>query len=324
MKTDKLFYAIFLFRTRLLSELIPGLDPTCEYDYAAPVVKETEYRIDGVFTPLEPTLEQPIVFVEAQMQPDPGFYSRFFAEVYVYLDHYAIERPWRGLLILQSRNQRLGNPRPYIQLLENQVQPVYLEDLAQADNLSPTLRLFQLLVLDAQATIPAAQTLLELVARESDFTKWLGVVEAIVVSKFPEAGLEGVRKMLGIQTENLSHTQFYQDVLKIGQEQGRQQGIQLGEQRGIQLGEQRGIQLGEQRGIQLGEQRGIQLGEQRGEANIILRLLTYRFGQIDHPLEAEIRALTTEKLEALSQALLEFENLLELQAWVETVTTSIQ
>jgi len=280
MKTDKLFYAIFLFRTRLLSELIPGLDPTCEYDYAAPVVKETEYRIDGVFTPLEPTFEQPVVFVEAQMQPDSGFYRRFFAEVYVYLHQYQMERPWRGLLILASRSQRLGSEKPYFEQLQEQVQRFYLEDLVEAENLSPTLSLMQLLVLNATTTGPAAQKLLASVAHEADYPKWLDVVEAILVSKFPEAGLEGVRKMLGIQTENLSHTQFYQDVLKIGEEQG------------------------------------IKLGEQQGEANIIVRLLEYRFGQIDTDIESQVRALTTEKLEALTQALLEFQNISELQAWL--------
>ncbi|WP_041431718.1 DUF2887 domain-containing protein [Synechococcus sp. PCC 6312] len=276
MKTDKLFYAIFLFRTRLLSELIPGLDPTCEYEYTAPVVKATEYRLDGVFTPLEPTLEQPVVFVEAQMQSDPGFYGRFFAEIYRYLHQYQVERTWRGLLILQSRQQRLGNARPYLEPLDQQVKSIYLEDLAAADSLSPTLRLLQLLVLDASVTVPAAQSLLESVASESDFNQWLDVVEAIVISKFPDAGLEGVRAMLSIQTENLSHTQFYKDVLKIGEEQG----------------------------------------EQRGEAKIVLRLLQYRFGQIDASLETQVRTLTTEKLEALSEALLGFQDVSEFQAWL--------
>ncbi len=289
MKTDKLFYAIFLFRTRLLSELIPGLDPDCEYEYAAPVVKASEYRLDGVFTPVEPTLEQPMVFVEAQMQSDPGFYGRFFAEIYRYLHQYQVERPWRGLLLLQARSQWLGNPRPYLSPLENQVQSIYLEDLAEAEDLSPTLSLLQLLVLDPPTTVPAAQSLLASVNSEPDFAQWLNVVEAIVVSKFPEVGLEGVRTMLGIQTENLSHTQFYQDVLKIGEE------------------------LGEQRGIQLGEQRGMQ----RGEANIILRLLAYRFGKIDTATEEKTRALTTKKLEALSEALLEFQDISEFQAWLE-------
>jgi predicted transposase YdaD len=221
-------------------------------------------------------LEQPVVFVEAQMQPDPGFYGRFFAEVYVYLKQYQVERQCRGLLILESRSQRLGSEKPYFEQLQAQVQRFYLEDLIEAENLSPTLKLMQLFVLNATAIGAAAQKLLASVAKEADYPKWLDVVEAILVSKFPEAGLEGVRKMLGIQTENLSHTQFYKDVLKIGEERGKQQ----------------------------------------GEAKIVLRQLTYRFGQIDANIEAQVRALTTEKLEALSQALLEFQNISEFQAWL--------
>ncbi|MFZ4556787.1 MAG: DUF2887 domain-containing protein, partial [Pseudanabaena sp.] len=40
MKTDKLFYRIFLSQPDLISELVPDIPPNCEFDYSAPVVKE--------------------------------------------------------------------------------------------------------------------------------------------------------------------------------------------------------------------------------------------------------------------------------------------
>jgi predicted transposase YdaD len=49
MKTDKLFYRIFLLEPNLVAELIPGLPPDCRFDYFAPVLKERERRLDGLF-----------------------------------------------------------------------------------------------------------------------------------------------------------------------------------------------------------------------------------------------------------------------------------
>ncbi|MGL5195711.1 MAG: DUF2887 domain-containing protein, partial [Chroococcales cyanobacterium] len=54
MNTDKLFYRIFLNQPSLISELLPGIPPDCEFDYSAPVVKEKEIRLDGLLTPVSP------------------------------------------------------------------------------------------------------------------------------------------------------------------------------------------------------------------------------------------------------------------------------
>lgn len=81
MKTDKLFYRIFLSQPDLISELVPDIPASCEFDYSAPVVKETELRLDGVLTPISDDLSLPLVFLEAQMQSDDDFYGRFFAAI---------------------------------------------------------------------------------------------------------------------------------------------------------------------------------------------------------------------------------------------------
>jgi predicted transposase YdaD len=52
MKTDKLYYRIFLSQPELLAELLPGLPADCQFEYSAPVVKETEFRLDGLLTPI--------------------------------------------------------------------------------------------------------------------------------------------------------------------------------------------------------------------------------------------------------------------------------
>jgi len=84
MKTDKLFYQIFLSQSALISELLPDIPANCEFEYSVPVVKETELRMDGLLTPTSDNLDLPLVFIEAQMQSDADFYSRFFAEIFLY------------------------------------------------------------------------------------------------------------------------------------------------------------------------------------------------------------------------------------------------
>ena len=160
MKTDKLFYRIFLFQPDLISELLPDIPANCQFDYSAPVVKETELRLDGLLTPISDDLNLPLVFLEAQMQSDDDFYGRFFAEIFLYLRQYKIDRPWRGLVILRRRSQYLGSQSPYQILLDSCVHRLYLEDLISEVDLSPNLSLLGLLVIPEQEVSESAQAIL--------------------------------------------------------------------------------------------------------------------------------------------------------------------
>jgi predicted transposase YdaD len=113
MKTDKLFYRIFLSQPDLIAELLPGVPPDCEFEYSAPVVKEIEVRLDGLLIPSSDDLSLPLVFLEAQMQTDVNFYGRYFAGIYLYLRQYKPNRPWKGLLILNRRSHDLGSEVSY-------------------------------------------------------------------------------------------------------------------------------------------------------------------------------------------------------------------
>ncbi|MEN9225148.1 MAG: DUF4351 domain-containing protein [Thermostichus sp. DRC_bins_24] len=80
--------------------------------------------------------------------------------------------------------------------------------------------------------------------------------------------------------------------------------------------EQRGLI----RGIQEGIQQGLTQGIQQGEAELTLRQLKQKVGSLPDALEAQIRSLPVERLEALGLALLEFETLADLTTWLEGVT----
>ncbi|BAI87890.1 DUF2887 domain-containing protein [Arthrospira platensis NCB002] len=222
MKTDKLFYRIFLWQPELIAELVPGIPMDCQFDYSAPVVKEQEQRIDGLFTPVgDDNPDLPLVFVEAQMQPDRGFYGRFFREVFMYLGQYEVSRPWRGLLIFSSRSQGFGVETPYRLLLDNLVERLYLEDLIGRSDLSPNLALLRLLVLPESETPQSARDLLNVEASEEVFRRRLDLVESILVSKFPQLSLEEIREMLDITQVRLEDTRFYRDVLQKGRQEAQ-------------------------------------------------------------------------------------------------------
>lgn len=191
MKTDKLFYRIFL-----------------------------NQPIDGVLTPLSKDTKFPLVFLEAQMQADPDFYSRYFAEIYLYLKQYKSNRPWRGLLILKSRKHYLGSENPYQFQLDSQVHRLYLQDLLKESSLGPNLALLQLIVLPKAKTPQAAQDLLKKVKTESEFRQQLDLIEAILVNKFPQLSLEEILEMLDLKTADITQTRFYQDVLQKGEQKG--------------------------------------------------------------------------------------------------------
>ncbi|WP_017292907.1 DUF2887 domain-containing protein [Geminocystis herdmanii] len=288
MKTDKLFYRIFLNQPSLISELIPEIPEGCQFDYNAPVVKEKEFRLDGLLTPLGGDENVPLVFLEAQMQNDIEFYSRYFGGIFVYIHQYKVKRNWRGLLILNNRSQDLGCEIPYQNLLNNQVQRLFLSDLLGKENLSPNLAILKLIVTPENQALSEAQKILENTQTQEEFNLRLDLVEAILVNKFPKLTIEEIQKMINLREADITQTRFYQQVLEIGRTEGLTRGIQIGRTEATQ----------------------------EGEANIVIRLLTRRCGNISDTLQGKVRSLSIPQLESLGEALLDFKDIEDLENWL--------
>ena len=62
------------------------------------------------------------------------------------------------------------------------------------------------------------------------------------------------------------------------------------------------------------------LGEARGEAKVALRLLNRRCGPLTAATTAKIQALPVDQLEALADALLDFQGPSDLAAWLTANT----
>ena len=277
MKTDKLFYRIFLNQPDLIAELIPGIPSDCEFEYSAPVLKEKETRLDGLLTPISNNSDVPLIFLEAQMQRDIKFYNRYFRGIFSYIDQYEISENWRGLLILLNKRLELGSELPHRNLLNSQVERLYLEDLLHQDDLSPNLALLRLIVTPKDQAGLAARKILNSVSTEAEFQLKLDLVESILVNKFTQLTLEEIQKMLNLKEADITQTRFYQEVLEIGEKKGLQQ----------------------------------------GEANLTIRQLKRRCGNLTAIQEEKVRSLSISQLESLGEALLDFQNMSDLENWLQ-------
>lgn len=81
------------------------------------------------------------------------------------------------------------------------------------------------------------------------------------------------------------------------------------------------IQAAEQRGEQRGEQKGREVGEitgrQAGELALTLKLLQKRFGSLTEEIQAQIAGLSIERLQDLTEVLLDFNTIEELVSWLD-------
>jgi len=76
------------------------------------------------------------------------------------------------------------------------------------------------------------------------------------------------------------------------------------------------MEAGIERGIERGIEQGIERGIEQGERSLITRQLNRRFGSLPQVTQAQVEALSLERLELLGEALLDFTNLVELENWL--------
>ena len=275
MKTDKWFYELFLTQPGMLAELVPGIAAEWEFTYSAPVIKEKEFRLDGVFEPVSDDPLIPMVFAEAQMQSDPRFYGRYFSQVFQYLYQYEVQREWRGLLILPSRGRNFGTELPYRDLLSQRITRLYLSDLKHQQGLTPNLGLLQLLVSDQAASAEIGKAVLKQAQTEPEFERCLSLIETILANKFPDLTTEMIMQILDLKQMDITQSKFYQEI----------------------------------------RANGLQEGRQEGEANLVLRLLTRRLGVLSSEQVSRIQGLSVPLLEELGEALLDFTVMADLEDW---------
>jgi predicted transposase/invertase (TIGR01784 family) len=220
VKTDSLFHRIFTQVPAIFFELI-GQPEIEGYEFKSIEVKQTAFRIDGVFVPLESTSQQPVYFLEVQFQRDNYLYHRLFAELFMYLEQTPETQDWQVVVIYPRRSLEPEQTYLHRSLLSSpQVQRIYLDEMGTSASGSVGLGLLQLIVEPEQTAPQRGRELLAQVSQSSsgiDEGLLIELIETTMVYKFPQMSRQEIAHMLGLV--ELQQTRVYQE----GREEGREE-----------------------------------------------------------------------------------------------------
>jgi predicted transposase/invertase (TIGR01784 family) len=236
VKRDSIYYQIFKRFPALIFELVDDRPQAAQnYRFESVEVKETSFRIDGVFLPPEGATNRTIYFAEVQFQKDEGLYHRFFTESMMYLNRNQSEYDdWYCVVIFPSRSLEPSDTRTHrIFLNSDQVQRIYLDELGTSNTLPIGINLMQLTVASDETMAQQAKQLIERVQLESTGTipksEIIDIITTIAVYKFSSLSREEVEAMLGL---TLEETKVYQEAKAEGRVEGREQGRVEGREQG--------------------------------------------------------------------------------------------
>ena len=204
MRRDTIFYKLFKQFPGLLFELVD--EPPAEaqnYQFESVEVKETAFRIDGVFLPPANAVSKTVFFAEVQFQKDEDLYHRFFSELFLFLYRNSIRYDdWFGVIIFGSRSLEPSSSSIHRALLESgQVRRVYLDELGDLRQQPLGLGLMLLTNVTSETeAVEGARFLLEQ-ARQQSEQAIIDLVTTIIVYKFSNLSREEIQAMLGLNLE---------------------------------------------------------------------------------------------------------------------------
>jgi len=225
LNTDRWYYRVFQSAPDLIRALLPGacpppadlgLDPSAPGDslyrycfaedacgYEALEIKELSHRLDGVLWPRETTgcadtgnPEFPVVLLEVQMHPDPGFHHRLAAQTYRFLQQHPQVEHWSVLVITPNNRLNLG-PSQALQLFLQQVAWINLEELSRRPQIDPLLNL---LTLPIRPESELAASSRQILASRPDLD---AVVLPMLMQRLPKLTNEEIMVIAGIPMDRI-------------------------------------------------------------------------------------------------------------------------
>ncbi|AFZ25946.1 hypothetical protein Cylst_3830 [Cylindrospermum stagnale PCC 7417] len=230
VKTDSIFYRLFQDFPSIFFELIGNPPETANiYQFSSVEIKQTAFRIDGVFLPTQDE-ESQIYFVEVQFQPDSDIYIRLVSEAFLYLRQNRRRNSWRGVVIYPSRNIDIGDKEDCLEFfLSQRISRIYLDELGAVASLPIGIATIKLVIEDEQTAITIARELINRTQQAVNLPfpqqQLLELIETILVYKFPQMSRKEIEAMFSLS--ELKQTRVYQE----GREEGREEGEQEGKQK---------------------------------------------------------------------------------------------
>ncbi|MEL6353784.1 MAG: Rpn family recombination-promoting nuclease/putative transposase [Cyanobacteria bacterium J06627_28] len=282
MPTDHIFYELLRTAPDIFLKLI-GQQANQTYEFQAPEVKQTAFRLDGILLPKVESEQNPVIVVEVQFQHDTNFYRRFFSEIFLFLRHNPNVQHWQAAAIFEKRSREPVDQTPFQVLLESpQIHRIYLEDFKKVATDSIGEAILQLIVTKPKSAVSRAKALIARTSTQSDTqsdlqsdtqsemslspSQILGLIETIMVYKFPNLEREVIAAMLGI--DSVKQTRVYKDAL-----------------------------------IE---------GRQEGQCELILRLLRRKLDELPDSLVSKIEKLSNQQLETLGDRIFDLSSLDDL------------
>ena len=289
--SDKLFFWLFQSQPDRILQLLPDLPADAgSYRFVAPVFKALEHRPDGMFLAAEQDSDLPALVLEAQMQADPEFFLRLYAESGRFLLQEKTIRRWQVVVLCPLRSLAFGDPEPVAEFLEFRVRWLELQPALADPNAPPLLRTLALL-LEKEERLPATTAQIRSTVAGTALESQIAAANAaIMLARFTSRPIPEICAMGGITLEDFSKSVAYREIFGLGEAQGREQG----------------------------REQGLEQGLKTGELELTMRLLQRRCGGLTPSQEARIRALPLPQLEALAEALLDFKGADDLEAWLAT------
>jgi predicted transposase/invertase (TIGR01784 family) len=279
MRRDSIFYQLFQQTPELLFELLDEPPANAQnYRFDSVAVKEPKFEIDGVFLPPESETPGVVYFCEVQFQKDELLYERLFGESFLYF-YRNRERfdDWQAVVIYPSRTIEQSQTRPYQDLLNG---------VRKATPQEYRVHRVYLNELGEMAQLPLGVALMVLTTLQEnqaavEARNLLARSQQELPPQTSRAIMEMITTIMVYKFTNLSR-QEVEAML----------------------------------GISLRETRVYQEAREDEAKSLILRLLTRRVGEVPESVRTQMETLSLTQLESLGEALLDFSNLSDLEAWL--------
>jgi predicted transposase YdaD len=218
MRTDTIFYQLFLTFNSLLFELLGQPAENAKgYQFTSVEVKEKAFRFDGIFVPDSP--DKLIYFAEVQFQSNSDFYWEFITEINIYLNQYKPIQDWKGIAIFADRSFDVKTLTLYQQefISNSRIIQIYLDEMP-AESIGMVL--VKLIVSQEDQALELVEQIRQRTNSEiTDLTLRLKIIElldTVLISKFSNLTRQEIQEMFLL--DDIKQSRFYRDAKEEGQQ----------------------------------------------------------------------------------------------------------
>jgi len=218
------------------------------------------------------------------MAADPGFLLRLYAETARLLQQQDRQgraiRHWQVVVICPSQGLNFGDPTPVREFVRERLVWIELAPERLPPTAPPLQKALAMLLLP-EDQLPSCSKAIRAEASGTSLDAEIDdVIAAILVSRFSGRTVPEICAMGGITVDDFTSSVAYREIFGLGRQEGRQE------------------------------------GRQAEAAALTLRQLRRRCGTLSSAQQSRIQCLPLGDLEALADALLDFDGLEDLNAWL--------